>query len=82
VPDSLKYEELEQTIKRLQVGKLEKMQLFDVFESEKLGSQKKSMAISFQFLDKEKTLTDMEIDAMMNRIILSLDKECQAEIRK
>ena len=58
------------------------MQLFDVFESEKLGDGKKAMAVSFTFLDKEKTLNDKEIDAMMNSIMSSFEIELQAEIRK
>jgi phenylalanyl-tRNA synthetase beta chain len=58
------------------------MRLFDVFESEKLGRGKRSMAISFTFLDKEKTLTDKEIDGMMNEIIMALEKDLNAEIRK
>ena len=58
------------------------MRLFDVFESEKLGSGKKSMAISLTFLDKEKTLTDREIDGMMNTIMMALEKDLNAEIRK
>jgi phenylalanyl-tRNA synthetase beta chain len=58
------------------------MRLFDVFENEKLGEEKKSMAISFTFLDKEKTLTDPEIDGMMNRIMTTMERELGAEIRK
>jgi phenylalanyl-tRNA synthetase beta chain len=58
------------------------MKLFDVFESEKFGAGKKSMAINFTFLDEEKTLTDPEIDGWMNRIMTSLEKDLQAEIRK
>jgi phenylalanyl-tRNA synthetase beta chain len=56
--------------------------LFDIFESEKLGKDKKSLAISFTFSDKEKTLTDKEIDSMMNQLIVSYEKELGAEIRK
>ena len=40
------------------------------------------MAINFTFLDEEKTLTDQEIDGWMNRIMTSLEKDLQAEIRK
>ena len=40
------------------------------------------MAISLTFLDKEKTLTDKEIDGMMNKIIATLEKDLNAEIRK
>ena len=55
---------------------------FHIFENEKLGKDKKSMAINFTFLDEEKTLTDKEIDGMMNRIMSTLEKEVQADIRK
>ena len=58
------------------------MKFFDVFESEKIGTDKKSLAINLTFLDEEKTLTDKEIDSMMNRIMLTLEKELKAEIRK
>jgi phenylalanyl-tRNA synthetase beta chain len=69
-------------VERLKINQLQDMRLFDVFESEKLGSGKKSMAISFTFLDKEKTLTDREIDGMMNTIMMALEKDLNAEIRK
>ena len=36
----------------------------------------------FTFLDKEKTLTDKEIDGMMNKIMAALEKDLNAEIRK
>ena len=61
---------------------LQDLRLFDVFESEKLGADKKSMAINFRFIDEEKTLTDKEIDTWMNRIMITLEKELNAEIRK
>ena len=40
------------------------------------------MAISFTFLDEEKTLTDKEIDEWMKKIMESLEKDLNAEIRK
>jgi len=82
VPSELKYEEAKRSVEKLKITQLQDMRLFDVFESEKLGSGKRSMAISFTFLDKEKTLTDKEIDGMMNKIIMALEKDLNAEIRK
>jgi phenylalanyl-tRNA synthetase beta chain len=76
------YEKLERLIQSLGLIHLQKIKLFDVFESEKLGEGKKSMAINFTFLDKEKTLTDKEIDEMMGRIIMTLEKDVNADIRK
>jgi phenylalanyl-tRNA synthetase beta chain len=64
------------------LNKLKDVKLFDVFESEKLGKDKKSMAVNFTFLDEEKTLTDKEIDSWMSTIMTTLEKELNAEIRK
>ncbi|MEP7166004.1 MAG: phenylalanine--tRNA ligase subunit beta [Ferruginibacter sp.] len=61
---------------------LRSMQLFDVFESDKLGAGKKAMAISFTFLDDSKTLTDIEIDSFMQKIITAYEKDLRATIRK
>jgi phenylalanyl-tRNA synthetase beta chain len=66
----------------LQLSYLQKTRLFDIFESDKLGANKKSMAVNFTFEDSSKTLTDAEIDEMMNKIIAACEKQLQAEIRK
>ncbi len=73
---------IEDVIQKVRIIKLKEVQLFDIFESDKLGPEKKSIAISFTFLDEEKTLTDNEIDEMMNKVIISFEKELQAEVRK
>ena len=76
------YESIEQTVKKVKLSKLKNMRLFDVFESEKLGKDKKSMAISFLFSDEEKTLTDKEVDVMVAKLIQGFENELAAEIRK
>ncbi|MFZ1263092.1 MAG: phenylalanine--tRNA ligase subunit beta [Chitinophagaceae bacterium] len=76
---------IENIKENLPAGKSEKLRdikLFDIFESEKLGTGKKSMAVNFTFLDDEKTLTDKEIDGWMSQIMTTLEKDLQAEIRK
>jgi phenylalanyl-tRNA synthetase beta chain len=82
VPHNMHYGEIEKSLEKLKLNKLRKVRLFDVFESEKLGAGKKSMAISLTFMDEEKTLTDKEIDSWMSKIMSTLEKELQAEIRK
>jgi phenylalanyl-tRNA synthetase beta chain len=82
VDKSLKYEQVEKAALGARINKLTSINLFDVFESEKLGTNKKSMAVSFTFLDEEKTMTDKDIDGMMGRIIACFEKELNAEIRK
>jgi phenylalanyl-tRNA synthetase beta chain len=76
------YESLESVAKKLKLSKLQDIRLFDVFESDKLGKDKKSLAVSFTFLDEEKTMTDKEIDSMVNKLIQAFEKELGAEIRK
>ena len=82
VERSVTYEQVQAIIKKQKLNKLQNTRLFDVFESDKLGVEKKSMAVNFIFLDEEKTLTDKEIDGWMNKIMTTLEKELQAEIRK
>lgn len=82
VDKTVAYEQVDKATKGAKINKLQSVNLFDVFENEKLGAGKKSMAISFTFLDEEKTMTDKDIDAMMSRIISSYEKELNAEIRK
>jgi phenylalanyl-tRNA synthetase beta chain len=76
------YEALESTAKKLKLSRLQDIRLFDVFESDKLGKDKKSLAVSFTFLDEEKTMTDKEIESMVNKLIQGFEKELGAEIRK
>ena len=82
VPKSLAYESVENSLRKLSLNKLKEIRLFDIFESEKLGADKKSLAINLTFLDEEKTLTDTEIDSMMTRLMETLEKDLHAEIRK
>jgi phenylalanyl-tRNA synthetase beta chain len=56
--------------------------LFDVYESEKLEKGKKSYAVGIVLLDECKTLTDKEIDKIMNRIQVNLEKKIDARIRQ
>lgn len=82
VNKSLHYGEVEKTVQKIKLEKLQQIQLFDIFESDKLGADKKSLAISFTFLDEEKTLTDKEVDEMINKVMQVLEKDLNAEIRK
>ncbi|OFX21997.1 MAG: phenylalanine--tRNA ligase subunit beta [Bacteroidetes bacterium GWA2_31_9b] len=60
---------------------LKKVSLFDVFEGEKLGNDKKSYAVSFILQDETKTLTDNQIDKIMNNFIRVFEQELGAKIR-
>ena len=79
---NVSYAQIEQIALANKMEQLKSVNLFDIFESEKLGAGKKSMAVSFTFLDENKTLTDVEIDGYMNKLIADYEKNINAEIRK
>jgi phenylalanyl-tRNA synthetase beta chain len=82
VDKGLPYEKIETAVASLKIAKLKDINLFDVFESDKVGAGKKSMAMSFSFRDEEKTLTDEEVELLMQKIISIFEKELQAQIRR
>jgi phenylalanyl-tRNA synthetase beta chain len=82
VAKDLEWERIQQSVQKIKLNELQEVKLFDIFESEKLGADKKSVAVNFTFLDEEKTLTDKEIDSWMNKIMATLEKDLQVEIRK
>jgi phenylalanyl-tRNA synthetase beta chain len=82
VDKSLAYNKVRETLDGMSIARLRQYQLFDVFESDKLGEGKKSMAMSFRFRDEEKTMTDDEVDQMMQKIIRIFEKDLQAQVRR
>lgn len=78
----VKFAAVETAAKGVKSALLQQINLFDVFESEKLGTNKKSYAVSFTFQDTQKTLTDKEIDTVMEKLVKAFENQLQAEIRK
>ncbi len=60
---------------------LQEVGLFDVYQDDKLGHQKKSYAVRFVFQDMNKTLTDKEIDKAMNKLSQAFSHKLGATIR-
>lgn len=81
VDKKIAYSQIETTIKENKIPSLKNVKLFDVFESEKIGADKKSMAVNFTFSDDTKTLADTDTDNMMKKIVASLEKQLSASIR-
>ncbi len=61
---------------------IKNVQVFDVYMGDKLPEGKKSYALNFTLQDEEQTLTDKQIDAVMQKIIYNLAQTAKAEIRK
>ena len=60
---------------------LKKVELFDVYEGDKLPAGKKSYAVNFILQDAEKTMGDKQIEAIMTKLITNLKKQLNAELR-
>ncbi len=55
--------------------------LFDIFEGATLGEDKKSLAIDVTLQPNDKTMTDEEIEAVSNKIILAVEKATGGSLR-
>lgn len=68
-------------IKKFAGSLLESYEVFDVYTGEGVADNKKSVAFSLTFGKQDRTLTDEEINAVMDKIIEGLEKKLQAELR-
>jgi phenylalanyl-tRNA synthetase beta chain len=66
---------------RTEKNNLHDINLFDVYENDSLGKNKKSYAVSFILRDDLKTMTDKNIDKIMNSLIKAFENELNAQIR-
>lgn len=74
-------DEISKVIKKAGGNLLVNQKLFDVYTNQILGN-KKSVAYSLTFGSNSKTLTDEEINPIMEKIIQALEKNFKAELRK
>jgi phenylalanyl-tRNA synthetase beta chain len=77
---SVKYQEIEALAYSTERKLLKDVNLFDIYEDKKLGG-KKSYAVSFTLLDPEATLTDKQIEAVMDKLIKGYKEKLGAELR-
>ena len=75
------FKQIRDTAFRTERNILQSVGLFDVYESETLGKNKKSYAVSFVLQDNLKTLTDKNIEKVMNNLIKAFENEIKAQIR-
>ena len=64
------------------VNLIEKIDIFDVYSGDKIDKDKKSVAMSIVLRDKNRTLTDEDIDKAMNAILELIKDKYNGEIRK
>ena len=81
IDKSVEFAEIEQIARQTERKLLKKVELFDVYEGDKLPQGKKSYAVNFILQDAEKTMGDKQIEAIMNKLISNLKQKLGAELR-
>jgi phenylalanyl-tRNA synthetase beta chain len=81
IDDKTTFAEIHNIAKQSERNLLKEVNLFDVYQGENLPEGKKSYAVSFTLQDEHKTLTDKQIDKIMNKLQQSFEKQLGAELR-
>ncbi|MBW7845483.1 MAG: phenylalanine--tRNA ligase subunit beta, partial [Bacteroidia bacterium] len=77
----IQYSEIEKIAKKSEQNLLKEVNIFDVYEGDKIAQGKKSYAVSFVLQNTVKTLTDQEIDQVMSKLLKQFEKELGATLR-
>jgi phenylalanyl-tRNA synthetase beta chain len=78
---SVKYQEIKELAFTAERKFLKEVNLFDIYEGDKIAEGKKSYAVSYTLLNEESTLTDKQIDAIMQKLITTYKEKLGAELR-
>jgi phenylalanyl-tRNA synthetase beta chain len=78
---SVKYLDIKEFIIKKSSKLLKQVSVFDVFESDSIGSDKKSIAITLEYFDESRTLTEEEVEKDFNNLISLITKEFNAQLR-
>lgn len=78
---SVTFEDIFTTAKQTEKQLLKTINLFDVYEGKNLPAGKKSYAVSFTLQDKNRTLTDKQIDKIMSKLQSNFESKLGAELR-
>lgn len=81
VDKSVEFQQIEKIAFAADKKLLKKVTLFDVYEGKNLEEGKKSYAVNFTLQDENKTMNDNQTDAVMKKIIASLEKQLGAKLR-
>jgi phenylalanyl-tRNA synthetase beta chain len=80
--DKVQYADMKDLALKQEKKLLRDVSIFDVYQGDKIEAGKKSYALSFLLRDDEATLTDKQIDVIMQKIESAFEKNLGAIIRK
>ncbi|SDN28180.1 phenylalanyl-tRNA synthetase beta subunit [Paenibacillus sp. yr247] len=73
---------MEQSITEVAGDLLESIQVFDIYTGERLGANRKSVAIALVYRHTERTLLDEEVTELHAKVVQTLEQQYEAELRK
>jgi len=82
VDKNVKFEEIKNIAFTTEKNILREVGLFDVYEHESLGTDKKSYAVSFILQDEQRTLNDKSIEKVMGNFARAFESSLGATVRK
>lgn len=82
IDKKISFAEIEEIARKAEKQLLTQINVFDVYEGDKIEEGKKSYSVSFTFQPIEKTLTDEEVDKIMQKLMQSYETITGAVIRK
>lgn len=77
----VKYQQVEELAYQAERNLLKNVNLFDIYEGDKLEQGKKSYAVSFTLQDENNTLNDKQIEKIMEKLIKTYQEKLGATIR-
>lgn len=81
VDQDVRASDLEQTIRSEAGSALKSVLVFDVYEGENIGTDKKSIAFRLSFLDSNKTLSIKDVEPIVKKIVKQLERSYDAKLR-
>ncbi|HOS73727.1 MAG TPA: phenylalanine--tRNA ligase subunit beta [Verrucomicrobiota bacterium] len=82
LPAATTHESILQVIKQAKPANLEAVELFDVFRGKNVPAGQKSMAYAFTYRHADRTLTDAEVNAVHDKLVVHLKQRLQATVRE
>jgi len=81
IDNAVNFSEIQTIARQTEKQLLKDINLFDVYQGKNLPKGKKSYAVSFTLQDERKTLTDKQIDKIMNKLQANFEEQLGAELR-
>jgi len=78
---SVRFSQIRELAFKTERNILHEVDLFDLYESESIGKDKKSYAVSFILQDERQTLTEKSIEKTMGAIVKAFEREFGATLR-